>query len=472
MSEREESEDSTQVPFNSAITPESDGHSSATVAELIILARQAIEQKRLKQCIVLVKDILKIDPYHGEARQLQSRIRSHLKQDLAKARVYLSASGETYEQFLIKKARSIRQRRLYSRAENRLHAILDVDPEHEEAKNLLSLVSSLQRVSHPQMEDESRGPFVARAAATGLPRIWIWAVLGVLILLGASGALWFSMSGSGASNQVTGLSKPDDVHSTQAPIARDVAAPKTGSLALLVAPLKGVQMSLNDGPPKAVPDSVELKPGLYRLRFTADGYSPKTVSETVVAGKRRKVVVILTVPSPATVPALGTAQAISPTEPLVSVLPDEKTSGVSAAIQTPQETLAAATTGTLALNAQMPVDVYLGDKYLGFTPLRLQLPSGVQTLEARYQDLRKMVSYVIKSNETTVATITFEVMVQINANPWAEVFIEASQPKPLGETPLSVTTPVGSVLVFKNPNFPEKKYRVTGKEASIRIVFP
>jgi hypothetical protein len=105
--------------------------------------------------------------------------------------------------------------------------------------------------------------------------------------------------------------------------------------------------------------------------------------------------------------------------------------------------------------------------------MTLDLPSGVQTLEFQYQDLRKTASYVVKGNDITVAAITFDVTVQINANPWAEVFIEESQPKRLGETPLSGTTvPVGSVLVFKNPQFSEKKYRVTGKETSIQISFP
>ena len=134
---------------------------------------------------------------------------------------------------------------------------------------------------------------------------------------------------------------------------------------------------------------------------------------------------------------------------------------------------AATGTGTLALNAQIPVRVYLKNKYVGSAPMTLDLPSGVQTLEFQYQDLRKTASYVVKGNDITVAAITFDVTVQINANPWAEVFIEESQPKRLGETPLSGTTvPVGSVLVFKNPQFSEKKYRVTGKETSIQISFP
>ena len=69
--------------------------------------------------------------------------------------------------------------------------------------------------------------------------------------------------------------------------------------------------------------------------------------------------------------------------------------------------------------------------------------------------------------------VTFEVAVQINARPWAQVFIEGNQRRALGQTPLgSVQVPIGSVLVFENPNFPAKNYRVTGKETAIQIVFP
>ena len=69
--------------------------------------------------------------------------------------------------------------------------------------------------------------------------------------------------------------------------------------------------------------------------------------------------------------------------------------------------------------------------------------------------------------------VTFDVPVQINARPWAQVFIEGSQRQPLGQTPLSdVRVPIGSLLVFENPNFQGKSYRVTGKETEIRMTFP
>src|SRR5262249_2938573 len=160
----------------------------------------------------------------------------------------------------------------------------------------------------------------------------------------------------------------------------------------------------------------------HQLQFTAEGYEPKTVSETVLTGERRNLVVILDAVPLDPAPVVRPVRTIPARERVVRAPLKETTSSLSAPVETTQRGPAATRTGTLSLNALVPVDVYLNDKYLGSTPLSLQLPAGSHTLEARYQDLRKMVSYMVRSNETTRATIVFEVMVQINANPWAEVF--------------------------------------------------
>jgi hypothetical protein len=103
----------------------------------------------------------------------------------------------------------------------------------------------------------------------------------------------------------------------------------------------------------------------------------------------------------------------------------------------------------------------------------LELPAGTHTLEFRFGNLKKTGAYVVRSNEAATATVSFDVTVQINARPWAQVFIDGSQPRPLGQTPLSdVRVAVGNVLVFRHPSFPEKRVRVTGGEPSILVVFP
>jgi hypothetical protein len=138
----------------------------------------------------------------------------------------------------------------------------------------------------------------------------------------------------------------------------------------------------------------------------------------------------------------------------------------------PQPVIAAAA-GTLAVSSQTPVDIYKDDAYLGAAPVSLELPAGTHTLEYRHGSLRKYVTHVINSNETTKTMITFDVSVQINSKPWAAVFIDGVEKKALGQTPLSgVRVPIGSILIFENPRFQTKTYRVTGNETGIQIVFP
>jgi hypothetical protein len=130
-------------------------------------------------------------------------------------------------------------------------------------------------------------------------------------------------------------------------------------------------------------------------------------------------------------------------------------------------------TGTLAVSSPTTVDIYQGNQLVGSAPTTLVLPVGNQTLEYRHQDQRKVLTHVIKANETATTMVTFEVPVHINARPWAQVFIDGPQRHPLGQTPLSdVRVPIGSSLIFENPNFPGKTYRVTGKETEIRVTFP
>ena len=139
----------------------------------------------------------------------------------------------------------------------------------------------------------------------------------------------------------------------------------------------------------------------------------------------------------------------------------------------PDNPVALAPNGTLAVNSPTSTDVYMNDLYVGSTPLSLQISPGIHVLEYRHATLRKRLTHVIASNETTRAMVTFDVTVQINARPWAEVFLDGVDKRALGQTPLSgVRVPIGGVLVFENPGFQAKKYRVTGNETGIQIVFP
>jgi hypothetical protein len=118
-------------------------------------------------------------------------------------------------------------------------------------------------------------------------------------------------------------------------------------------------------------------------------------------------------------------------------------------------------------------EIYQGDKHLGSAPGTLQLPVGRQTIEYRHGELRTVMSYDIKADQTTNVSITFQTTVQVNAKPWANIFIDGAPRRSLGQTPLSgVNVPIGSVLVFENPNFRTKTHRVTDSDAAIQVDFP
>jgi hypothetical protein len=129
--------------------------------------------------------------------------------------------------------------------------------------------------------------------------------------------------------------------------------------------------------------------------------------------------------------------------------------------------------GNLAVSSPIAADAYLGDNYLGSTPGTFRIPAGKQTVEYRHGDLRNVVTYDVAPNQTITARVTFEIEVRVNARPWAQVYLDGAPRRSLGQTPLSsLKVPVGSVLVFENPNFPAKSHRVTDQDSSIQMVFP
>jgi hypothetical protein len=139
----------------------------------------------------------------------------------------------------------------------------------------------------------------------------------------------------------------------------------------------------------------------------------------------------------------------------------------------PVTSVAAAPMGALAVSAAVPVEIYRGEENLGSTPATLRLAEGAQTLEYRYQGLRQTLTHVIARDQTTTATVSFVIKVQINAQPWAQVFMEGVNLNLIGQTPLGdVSVPIGGVLVFQNPKYPDKRYRVTARDTAIQITFP
>ena len=181
----------------------------------------------------------------------------------------------------------------------------------------------------------------------------------------------------------------------------------------------------------------------------------------------------VTTPAATTPSSSGAASQPSAVPPVTDASLKTKVSAPPSPVAYEPANLAAVGTGKLAISSPTSADIYVGDKHLGSTPITLDLPAGTHTLEYRHDNLRTVGTHVVKPNETTTALITFEIVVQINSRPWAQVYLDGAQRRALGQTPLSdVKVPIGRILVFENPNFPSKSYRITGKETAIQMVFP
>jgi hypothetical protein len=167
-------------------------------------------------------------------------------------------------------------------------------------------------------------------------------------------------------------------------------------------------------------------------------------------------------PDPTAIPAKNLPRAPTPV-PIPTLRPDVAVADIPVV----------ASTGTLAVSSSTAVDIYEGDAYLGSVPVSLELSTGEHTLEYRHGSLRKVMTHVIHRNETVKTMVVFEVSVQVNSKPWSEVFLDGVERRDLGQTPLSgVRVPIGGVLVFENPQFQAKRYRITGNETGIQVVFP
>ena len=437
----------------------------AGLSELVQMARQAFEERRRKQSLVLATAILKIDPENREALVIQSWVSEDLKKDLDNAAIQ------------IEEARRENTLGLWDRAERLVRGTLAVDPDNEEAKKLLAEVIPAQRTLAEvrQPEDIADSPMVPNPRVSVGRRVA--ASIGIVAVVVALLVFVLRKPG-GSDNSNAEQTQKDDINvvdngNAVGDDSNAVNEISVASLEFFVVPQQGVQLSVDNDPPRPVPQKIELPPGSHRLVFTSEGYLPEVVSETLIAGTNRVLPVVMTAITPEASPSISgggkrdSASAAAKPIPPVSKIPQPSLDRPMTAPPTVEAK------GSLALSAAVPVTVYLAGKELGTTPVTIELPPGLQTLEYRYQNLSHKASYTIKSNETIERTIVFEVSLRIQARPWAEVSIEGPQGKMLGQTPLSdITVAAGSVLVFQNPNFPEKKHRVTGTDSTIQLSFP
>jgi hypothetical protein len=379
-------------------------------AQLAAHARLAYEQKQTRECIALVRQLLTLDEHNTEARVLLDAIRSDMQRDVDDARALLEDSRKREDGQKYRKA-----------AEIILLKIIYIDPEHSDAKALLA---SVKGGAEPP-------PLASTPVYTEMPKR------------------------RKADDEFGFTAHPEPVEQMLEPEGRRRKIPVILLGPVLVLVLAGVfyfrpkdssepAKSAADpaaaavipaasiAPPVTSPSPLPLpnNPGITK---TADLASTAAIAPRVPA------------PPPAVVPPPP-----APVEPAVPV-----------------------NTGSLTVSAVIPADIYMGDKHLGTTPTTLQLAAGRYNLEYRHGELRTLMTHEIKARKTTTAVVPFETTVQINARPWAQVFVEGTARQALGQTPLSsVRVPVGSVLTFENPNFPPKSHRVKETDTSIQMAFP
>jgi hypothetical protein len=396
-------------------------------AELTAQARAAYQEKRTKECLELTHRVLAADPGNSEANGLREAVLADIERDLQDARALLEDSLAVSDGQKYRKA-----------AEIILLKILYIDATHAEAKELFAqakgssssvpftaspvqptyTASSVQPIRRAHLEEAgftaSPTPVVLDEEPRQPINLRIPLICAGIIVLGSG--LWFFGS-------------------------KAVASFTQSSDAAVVAP-------------------VESKPPVPR---------PAQTSRPVVS-------TVSTAVTPANVPPKNEVQPAEPQVPvnrIAATVPAPTPAPPPVPAPTSNKPAAAKEPGSLAVNSPMAADIYLGDKYLGATPTTLSMPPGRHTIEYRSGDLRASMTHEVRSGETTTVFVTFEITVHLNARPWANVFVEGTSRKALGQTPLSsVRVPIGSVLTFENPQFPPKNYRVRPGDSAIQVVFP
>jgi hypothetical protein len=128
------------------------------------------------------------------------------------------------------------------------------------------------------------------------------------------------------------------------------------------------------------------------------------------------------------------------------------------AIATPA--VSGATSGWVRVDAKEPLQIRESGKLIGTTEIeRLMLPSGEHTLEFVNDDLGFVDRRVIRVTAGDVSTVTVnlpEVPLDINAEPWADVWLDGVS---LGATPIgAVSTTIGRhELSFRHPQLGERQ---------------
>jgi hypothetical protein len=131
--------------------------------------------------------------------------------------------------------------------------------------------------------------------------------------------------------------------------------------------------------------------------------------------------------------------------------------------------------GWLAVDAPIVLQVAQDGRVIGDTKSRLMMPPGRHTVTLTNSDLGYQATEVvdIPAGEERRLRVVPSTMVNLNAVPWAEVWVDGTR---VGETPIAgVSIPLGTRdIVFRHPQFGERKLTPTiraGDPAAITVDF-
>jgi hypothetical protein len=381
----------------------------ASLSNLAELARQAYQHKRTKDCLDLTRAILLVDPENAEAHLMRSSIQSELYQDLENARALLRSAQGKDD---VEPAEPIIQ----------AAPVSDTLPEAPEPMPLEVPPTPVVAAAPVPVEnpvETAPAPEPTEMPITAPSSRWLKVACAMVFLIIIGAAVTTLRSAFGYLKPPAAVKAADTAAQVQNVHVDDVPKPVT-------------TVSEDD---------------IIRTDSILVTTTPPIEVTTPGAAKEKNVNV-----DPA-------SNAVSPRASRLAANAADKPNVVA--------------TGTLAISSPTSVEIYRDGGYIGAVPVSLDLPAGTYTFEYRHGNLRKTLTHVVSGNETTKVMVTFDVTIQINSKPWAEVFLEGTERTSLGQTPLSgVRVPIGGILSFENPAFPKKRYRVNGNETGIQIVFP
>jgi hypothetical protein len=217
--------------------------------------------------------------------------------------------------------------------------------------------------------------------------------------------------------------------------------PPIGTLAVDSNPA-GAQVVIDGTPKGTTPITLELAPGEHVMVLTAEGQT-RTIPLSIAAGGQVSHLIELPKAAPVEpVTPAPVAAAPAPAPPDVPLV----------------------VAGWISITAPIDVQVYEGGRLLGTSQSqRIMLGVGRHDLDLSNDALGYRASRVVQVAPGKVTSIAIELpkgTLALNANPWAEVWVDGEKvgETPIGNVPVSIGT---HDVLFRHPELGEQRHKVT-----------